>query len=255
MKTIFVLLLAGAACAQEPYSQLRATGPLSLAIAYRTTPDQRATLRQNMLSGGGVARFEGWKRDGILKEYHILFNSYIDSETYDMLALLTFDSYTAAGRWREVEKAFPGGLAGDTLKLITSAVTYSLDALRHSTSQTPAEPGQSVYFIIPYDYLIASDDYVKYLDTYVIPQVNGWISESVLAGYTIYLSRYSTSRPWGSLFVLEYRDQASFGLREATVAKVREKLKSNPAWLAASQSKQQVRVEKQTIIAEELLAR
>ena len=81
----------------------------------------------------------------------------------------------------------------------------------------------------------------------------GWLSENVLAAYTIYLGRYSTSRTWSSIFVLEYRDHNSFGLREATVAKVREKLKSDPSWLAASQSKQKIRVEKQTVIAEELL--
>jgi hypothetical protein len=101
--------------------------------------------------------------------------------------------------------------------------------------------------------LIPTDNYVTYLDTYVIPQVNGWIEEDVLARYTIYISRYSTSRPWSSLFVLEYRDHDAFGKRESTVAKVREKLKKNPAWVAASESKQKVRIEKQTIIAEELL--
>jgi hypothetical protein len=106
--------------------------------------------------------------------------------------------------------------------------------------------------IIGYDYLVWTDEYVKYLDTYVLPQVNGWVGENVPAAYNIYLGRDATSRPWASLFVLEYRDTASFGLREATVAKVREKLRSNPAWLAASESKQKVRVEKQTVIAEEL---
>jgi hypothetical protein len=125
--------------------------------------------------------------------------------------------------------------------------------VRHAAAQTAAKRGQNVYFIIPYDYLVSTDEYVKYLDTYVVPQVNGWIGENILAGYTIFLGRYATSRPWASLFVLEYRDAASFGLREATVAKVREKLKSDPAWLAASESKQKVRVEKQTVIAEELI--
>jgi hypothetical protein len=113
--------------------------------------------------------------------------------------------------------------------------------------------GQSVYFIIPYDYLISTEDYIGYLDAYVIPQLNGWMEENVLAGYNILISRYSTSRPWGSLFVLEYHDHDAFGKRESTVANVREKLKKNPAWVAASENKQKVRIEKQTIIAEELL--
>src|SRR5262245_30011931 len=90
-----LLLLCGCrffAAAQEPYSQLRATGPLTLAIAYRCNPDQRTVLRRKMLEGG-VDRFEAWKKQGVLQTYHILFNSYLDSETYDMLALLSFNTY------------------------------------------------------------------------------------------------------------------------------------------------------------------
>ena len=238
---------------QEPYSKLRATGPLTLAIAYRCNPDQRVALRQKML-GGGVAQFEHWKKQGVLADYHILFNSYLDSETYDMVSVLTFKAYSDLARWREIEKESPGGLNHDVLTLIASAVTYPLDAVRHNASKDVPERGRSVYFIIPYDYLIPTDDYVTYLDTYVIPQVNGWITENILADYTIYLARYPTSRLWGSLFVLEYRDADAFGKREATVAKVRDRLKSNPTWLAASESKHKVRVEKQTIIAEELVA-
>jgi hypothetical protein len=252
-RTLITLpLLALAAYGQEPYSKLRATGPQTLAIAYRCNPDQRANLRQTMIAGG-VARFEGWKKQGILKDYHILFNNYLDSETYDLLTLLTFHDFSSVNRWKEIERTAPGGLSNEALKLVTSAITYSLDTVRHGTSKEPPKLGQSVYFIIPYDYVIGTDDYVRYLDTYVIPQVNGWMEENVLASYSIYLSRYSTARAWGSLFVLEYRDHDAFGKRESTVAKVREKLKTNAEWLATSENKQKIRVEKQTIIAEELL--
>jgi hypothetical protein len=143
----------------------------------------------------------------------------------------------------------------DTLPLVTSAVTSSLDLARTGASKSPAVRGKSVWFLIPYDYVVSTDDYVKYLDTYVIPQTDGWVGEDVLASYSMYISRYSIGRAWSSMFVLEYRDAAAFGRREATVAKVRAKLKSNPAWLAASENKQKIRTEKQTIIAEELLPR
>src|SRR5260370_40561658 len=129
-----LLGLASFASAQEPYSQLRSTGPQTLAIAYRCNPDQRTSLRRAM-EGGGVARFENWKRQGILKDYHILFNSYLDSETYDMMSLLTFGTYADVARWKEIEKETPGGLPSDVLKLITSAVTYSLDGVRHGASK------------------------------------------------------------------------------------------------------------------------
>src|SRR5260370_8351799 len=117
-----LLGLASFASAQEPYSQLRSTGPQTLAIAYRCNPDQRTSLRRAM-EGGGVARFENWKRQGILKDYHILFNSYLDSETYDMMSLLTFADFPSVAKWREIEKTSPGGLPAEALKLFTSAVT------------------------------------------------------------------------------------------------------------------------------------
>jgi hypothetical protein len=94
----------------------------------------------------------------------------------------------------------------------------------------PVQRGHSVFFIIPYDYVISTDEYIKYFDAYVVPQVQGWMSENALASNTMYLSCYFTG-----------------------VAKVREKLKSNAAWVAPSENKQKIRVEKQTIIAEELL--
>ena len=77
----------------------------------------------------------------------------------------------------------------------------------------------------------------------------------MLASYTMYLGRYSAGRPWGSLPLLEYRDHDALGKRDATVAKVREKLKNNPEWAAVSAGKQKVRVEKPPVIAEELLPR
>jgi hypothetical protein len=237
-----------------PFTQTRTTGPQTLLIAYRVLPAKRAALRQIMLASG-VARFQRWKDDGVLQDVHVLFNSYLDSDTFDMLALLTFGDYAAVAKWREIERVSPGGLSPAALELITSAVTYPLDAARGDRSPEPAVPGQSVFFVIPYDYLTSTDDYVRYVDTYVVPQAAGWMAEGVLASYTMYIARYATGRPWSSLLVLEYRDHDAFGRRDMTVQKVRDRLKRNPSWAAANDAKQKIRVEKQAIISEELLAR
>jgi len=237
-----------------PFTQTRTSGPQALLIAYRSTPAQRAPLRQAMVSDG-VAQFQRWKDGGVLKDYRILFNSYLDSETYDMLSLLSFADYADVAKWREIEKTAPGGLAPSALPLITSAVTYPLDAARSGGSPERPLPGQSVFFIIQYDYLTSTDEYVRYLDTYVVPQVSGWMAEGVLASYGMYIGRYATGRPWSSLLVLEYRNHDAFGRRESTVQKVRDRLKQNAAWAAANDAKQKIRVEKQTIVAEELMMR
>ena len=53
----------------------------------------------------------------MLKDYRVLFNSYLDSDTYDMLFLLNFDNYSSVAQWREIEKTSPGGLSAAGLKL------------------------------------------------------------------------------------------------------------------------------------------
>jgi hypothetical protein len=203
----------------------------------------------------GVARFEKYRKDGVVDGCRLLFNRYVDADTWDLLALLDFRDYAQATGWKDVEAEAPGGLSAEGLALATPVHTYSMDLVRRGSSPTPATPGKSVFFVIPYDYQVATSEYTKYLDEYVIPQVKGWVAENVLAGYGIYLNRYATSRPWKSLFIYEYRDAAALGARERTVEKVRATLRSDPVWKARSDSKASVRVEKETAVADEILPR
>ncbi|HEY2942804.1 MAG TPA: hypothetical protein VGN09_10270 [Vicinamibacteria bacterium] len=230
------------------------TGPKHLVITYRATPANRAAFRQYMLKTG-VARFERYRKDAVVDGYRLLFNRYVDADTWDLLALLDFKDYAQATGWKDVEAEAPGGLSAEALALAAPVHTYSMDLIRRGASPTPAAPGKSVFFVIPYDYLVATPEYTKYLDEYVLPQLEGWVGENVVATWAIYLNRYATSRPWKSLFILEYRDAAAFGARERTVEKVRVTLRSNPVWKARSDSKASVRVEKETAVADELLPR
>ena len=87
-----------------------------------------------------------------------------------------------------------------------------------------------------------------------MPQINGWMKEGIMASYGIYLNRYPTSRPWKSLFILEYKNADAFGTREKTMAKVRADLKATPEWKALSDVKQSIRIEKETVVGAELLS-
>ena len=129
-----------------------------------------------------------------------------------------------------------------------------MDLVWHGQSSPPIARGKTVFFLIPYDYYPHTiEEYIKYANTYVLPQIDGWMKEGILASYGIYLNRYSTSRPWKVLFILEYKDTLSFGARDRTIAKVRAALKDNPAWKSLSDTKQTIRVEKETVVADELL--
>jgi len=226
------------------------TGPAALIITYKSAPSKRTALRE-YISRTGLQQFQKLKDSGLLKDYRILFSRYVDADSWDMMALLSFARYADVGRWKDIGRATPAGLTEDGLALTSAISTYPADLIRRDSSAGPT--GKSVFFVIPYDYTIPEPDYIKYADGYVVLQLKGWIAEGVLTSYGLYLSRYPNLRQWGSMLVLEYKNDESFGLRDKTVAKVRARLKDDPAWKALSENKRQVRVEKLAVIADEIL--
>jgi len=230
----------------------RMSGPRSLLIAYHTTPANREKLRSYML-GAGLKDFAQWKRDGAIADYHVYFNRYVDSDNWDMFANVTLAAENGTARWAQIEASHPAGL-GEAAVALTTAVHTTVADLMRSKSK-PAKAGKPpVYLMIPYDYLVSVNDYIKYVDAYVLPQTDGWVDEKVLSGYGFYLSRYPAGRPWSAMFVFEYAGEDGLGSRDVTVAKVRERLKQNPDWKAIADNKQNVRKELQPVVADELIA-
>jgi hypothetical protein len=121
--------------------------------------------------------------------------------------------------------------------------------MRIKAGEPPLEP---VYLVIPYTYSVSKPAYLQYVDDYVTPQFDGWMAEGVLVRYEVFLQRYTAGRPWDSLLVLEYKDDASLGNRETIVNKVRARLQSNPKWQAIADNKQSIRTEKEAIVADEI---
>src|SRR6266566_4977463 len=87
----------------------RDTGPLSLVIQYKCPPAQRAAFREQ-IENFGLSSFARWQASGVLAGYRILFSRYVDTNGWDMLALLTFNRYADIERWRKVEASSPAGL-------------------------------------------------------------------------------------------------------------------------------------------------
>ncbi|TMB27850.1 MAG: hypothetical protein E6J61_19230 [Deltaproteobacteria bacterium] len=101
-----------------------------------------------------------------------------------------------------------------------------------------------------YRLLVSRQEYVAYLDDYVLPQVAGWAEEGVLDSHAVYLAQYPAARPWQSLLLLEYRGDEALAAREAVVAKVRARLAANAKWKAVSDNKKNVRVERPPVVAD-----
>jgi hypothetical protein len=224
-------------------------GPLGLVITYQTTPGNRVALRQQM-EQVDLRQFQKWKDEGVLQDYRVLFSRYVDTNNWDMLAFIRFAKYSDLERWKRIEQSNPAGLSSKVLALTTSIVTVPVDLAR---AQSLFRARDSVFMVIPYHPLVPMGEYLNYVDGYVLPQVEGWLSEGVLAGYGLLLVRYTSDRPWESLLMLEYTSDQGLGAREATVAKVRNRLKDNPKWKAISDGKKEVRVEKQAVIADVLV--
>ena len=242
--------------AQQPAAMIeRDTGPKHLIITYHCPTATRAAFREHM-SGPGLRKFEQWKSQGRLKEYHLLFNWFVDADTWDMLSIISFGQYSDVDKWRQVERAAPAGLSREGLALCSPSVTYAMDLLWQNRAVSASRNSdKSVFLIIPYVYYPAStlDQYTGYVSGYVIPQFEAWIRDNILVSYRIFVNRFQTSRPWQAVFVLEYRDTEAFGEREKEVDKVKAQLQKDENWKALGDRKLSVRTEKETATAEELL--
>jgi hypothetical protein len=256
--TAIAVLFSVVMVAQTPAAiSERDTGPKHLLITYHCQPATRSAFREHMISRG-VRSFEEWKNARLISDYHVLFNWFVDAETWDMLSIVSFDQYGKIDRWRQIERAAPGGLSPEGLALCSPAITYAMDLLWQNRSQsTPSNPGKSVFLVIPYVYYPASslEQYTSYVSGYVIPQFDNWIRDNILVSYKIFVNRFQTGRSWQAVFVLEYRDTDSFGQREKEVDKVKAQLQSDTNWKALGDRKLSVRTEKETATAEELVSR
>jgi hypothetical protein len=248
--SLFLLsfLLASAAGAADSTD----SSASALIVTYHVAPGNRPALRQE-LEKNGMRQFQRWKSEGILKSYRLLFNRYADSDNWDAMALLTFSSYVEAERWKKLEQTTPAGLSPKALGLITAIHTAPVDLVRSKGTADVAT--DSVFVVIPYVTMVSAGDYLKYADGYVIPQFDGWIAEGALSQYDLFVGRFPAGRPWSTMVILEYKNEAALAKRNAVEDKVRARLREIPEWKTFSDNKKGIRDEKQVVIADQLSLR
>jgi hypothetical protein len=221
----------------------------TLILTVKCPPSQRVALRRYMLDTG-LSKLDKWKVERVLDGYLALFNRYVDNENWDLMLLISFRDAASLSRWRDLETQSPAVFPPELLSHVNSISTTPSDLVR-GNSPIP-DNQQAVFLVIPYDYTVSTSEYLRYVDGYVVPQLEGWQEQRVLSHYEFYLARYGASRSWSSLLILEYASEGALLSRSAAVAKVREKLKENQAWKAFADNKQSIRTEKQAVIADEL---
>lgn len=195
----------------------------------------------------GIQRFDRWKQEGLLRDYRFLFNWYVDVDTWDAMAILTFPDYAAVGRWKDVEKTSPGGLPRDALEMAWPLNSYSADLVTHE-SANPLDPSHTVFFIVPYDFPTGAA-YRDYANAVIVPQAKALMREGVVTAYSSYSNRYPGGKRWQGLMIFEYKDADSFARRDEAISKVRAQLRNDPAFKAA-ESKQTTNPEREPVIAD-----
>lgn len=229
-------------------------GARQLLVTYRGEARDRPAFRA-WLAGEGRTLPEQWVKEGVLKDYQILFNVFNSSYTWDAMLVLNFNRSADVGRWLALERTSPGGLNVNGLKLARPVDTYWADlAWSGAVPDAASHSRDSVYYVIPYDYN-AAGEYRKYVAAYVLPQVEGWMKEGVLSSYRFYMNRSPVGKPWDALFVYQYRDLQAYGRRDEVVAKVREGLRNDPVWQKLNETKASIRSETENTVAQTVDAR
>lgn len=228
----------------------RAEGPRTIVLTYHVAPAARVQARA-LFRARLLPHLAAMKNAGKLRDYELLANRYVDSAVWDFMLTLDFPSDAAFTAWRETEEAMPAGLSPDQLAITSAVETAPGTMVRAST-----EPGKGAptYLIVPYDYLVSTDEYLRYVDGYVVPQLQGWADEKALQGFRLFLPRYAAGRTWSALLMLAYRGDEGLAARDTVVKKVRDHLaQTSPAWKAFSDSKANIRNERQPIVADVIL--
>lgn len=251
LKDIFcsslVSLFLASAALTEPASA--APSQRTLTVEVSAAPADRPQLR-SLLAGEQAHRLDGLRRQGLLQGYELFFNRYPDTSRWDGLEVLTFSDDAAVSRWAALERTSPGGLSPAALRLVTHIVETPTAGVRRGGTRHAGIDAPTL--VIPYQVLVPSPQYLTYVDTYVVPQFDGWIAEGVLDSYEIQLSRYPAGRPWASLILLRYHDDAALERRDETTALVRRRLAQDPQWKAVSDNKTAVRNEMALAVADQL---
>lgn len=200
----------------------------------------------------GVAQLHRLQSQGDFASSHLYFSRYAESDTWDMVLTLSFNSYADVSRWNRVETESPGGLPAAALALTSAISTYPVDVVESRSGDARSESDHHVILVVPYSVVVPIPDYEKYAAGYVQPQLDGWMQEGILSRYQLVVGRGAAGKPYSAVLLLEYKDDESFGRRDAVLAETRQRLMSNPSWKAYADNKQTIRTEKPLIITTEL---
>lgn len=241
-----LLMLAAMAMLLTPLrAQSNKPNATHLFVTYRCKPADRPAFLK-LLRSEQLVRLEQWKADGVMADYQLLWNQFVDENTWDATLMVRFERYEQTARWRAIEQEYPGGLDSKGLALGAPVTSYLADL--ELAGGGPGDRSKSIFVLIPYTWADRAS-YMDFIRVYGVPQFDAWIKEGVIAGYGVYANHHATGKPWDAMLVFEYRDIETLGRREQVKQASRVALAREPAWRQASAGKAEVRTEHEVTMA------
>lgn len=251
---LVTLMFLGAAV--RLHAQQKGEGPATLFVIYQCSPEKRAAFKAH-IAGSGVNQFDKWKKQGVFKDYLILFSSYVrfNGLTWDMLVRLDFDRYIDSEKWKAVEATMPGGLSAEALALCLPTATYFTD-LAWQNARPSRNMAKAIYVVVGYRAHERST-YARYFQSKVKLDFDTWIEDGALSWYGVYLSQHRAASPWDVIHLLEYTDAVGLARRDVLRQEVRNtKHTKLPSWAFADEQASAARhTEIPAVLADPILPR
>lgn len=214
--------------------------------------DRPAVL--DALDREGTAMAADWKRRGWVRDALFLNNNYVDTNSWDVMLVLSFSTPAERDAWAgRVEKA-GGALPPSIAPRLAELRRVRASIYHHSGSQ--GDLRRSIYVAIPYRRLVSREQYQDYISVYGVPQFDGWIAAKACSQYDILVNEEevdtTAGRRWGwdAMLLFEYNGVEGLGRRDEVKAETRAKIREHdPVWSTVSDTKSNYRTEWEVVMS------
>jgi phosphate transport system substrate-binding protein len=186
-------------------------------------------------AAGLPALLADWRKSGQVSDAFLLDSTPAKgtSAPFAQVAVLEFPDEDGLARWQA--KSAPAVGAG--------LVVTPVDRLAHGEN-FPRDSTKAIFLVAEYTVAASPDQYRKYVDGYISPEMEAIRLKKGLMSYFLYaVKRPDPTLPWQAMLVMEYRDSVAYGRREAEMAEVRKKLDAQPDFKEFGAHKDAVRKE------------
>ena len=180
-----------------------------------------------------------WRQTGAVADAFLLTSVQGKDAAFRSVAVLQFPDQASVRHWRQKGAAQLGG----------GVITTDVDTLARGET-FPRDSSKAIFLVAEYEIPTAPEAYRKYVNSYVVPEMEELRANKLLTSYFLFVARDQASAPWHSILLMEYRDSVAFERRTQGMEEARQKLASNGEFKIAGGNKASIRKERSLTQAE-----